>query len=404
MECNHNCDSCHENCADRKESLLVKPNKFSSVKKVIGVVSGKGGVGKSMVTSLLAVSLANNGFNVGILDADITGPSIPRAFGVTTPLEGNQFGTIPAKTTKNIQMVSTNLLLEHESDPVVWRGPVIANLVQQFWKDVIWKDIDFLLVDMPPGTADVPLTVFQSLPISGVIVVSTPQDLVSMIVEKAIKMAQMMKVPVLGLVENMSYFECPDCKKQYQIFGKSNIDAVAKEYGVKVLAKLPINPNLTALADKGQIEKYDEDYLKDAVSELENLPISVEIVAIPVDQNEEINHHFGKCSTFILYTTANQMVIGKHLLKVEETGHKNVVESLSKYNVHTVLGNHAGEEALECLTNKDMFYIFGLEGNADEVVLNYLYNQLEGIHDGKCDCCDSNDHCDSCDGGCGCHH
>ena len=412
MSCNHDCKNCKEDCSER--SMLERPNRYSSVKKVIGVVSGKGGVGKSMVTSLLAVSLAHNGYKVGILDADITGPSIPKAFGITKPLEGNQFGTMPQVSKGGIEVVSTNLLLEDETTPVIWRGPVIANLVKQFWTDVIWKDIDFLLVDMPPGTSDVPLTVFQSLPVSGIIVVTSPQDLVSMIVSKALNMAQKMNVEVLGLVENMSYITCPDCGKRLNVFGESKADEIAQNYGLKVLGKLPIDPELTKLCDSGNIDDYDKDYLDSAVEVLSELPIRIVNVAIPATSDEEINSHFGHSEYFILYTTVNQMIIGKYLLKMEEAGHNNVVNKLKEYDVHVVLGGSCGEGALKALADNNIEYIFGLSGMADQIVLKYLYNELDDIinPDHKCDCHDHADcdcDCDDCEEcshthSCDCHH
>ena len=240
-ECTHNCSTCGESCAERTapQDLQVPVNGLSHVGKVIAVVSGKGGVGKSLVTSSLAVAMRRLGKKVGVLDADITGPSIPTAFGVHTKAEGSELGIYPVETKTGIEIMSLNLLMENETDPVVWRGPVIAGAVKQFWTDVIWGDVDYLFVDMPPGTGDVPLTVFQSLPVDGIIVVTSPQDLVSMIVTKAVKMAEMMHIPVLGLVENYSYFQCPDCGKRHAIFGESHIELVAKELGVAVLAPLP---------------------------------------------------------------------------------------------------------------------------------------------------------------------
>lgn len=259
--CNSNCGSCSQECASRKEEktdFMEKPHKMSSVKKVIGVVSGKGGVGKSLVTSMLAVTMQRRGRNVGILDADITGPSIPKAFGITDKAKGNGYGILPCKSKTGIDVMSVNLLLEDDTDPVVWRGPVIAGTVKQFWTEVIWNDIDYLFVDMPPGTGDVPLTVFQSIPVDGIVVVTSPQELVSMIVEKAVKMAEMMNIPILGIVENMSYFKCPDCNKEYKIFGDSNIDEVAKNHNLKVVAKLPIDPKVASSCDKGLVELLDD--------------------------------------------------------------------------------------------------------------------------------------------------
>lgn len=264
-ECTHDCSSCGKSCSDeqKKESFLKKPHAKSSIKKVIAVVSGKGGVGKSMTTSLLASYAHKKGLSVGIMDADITGPSIPRMFGVNEHATAEEDGLNTVLTPSGIQLMSMNLLLENENDPVIWRGMMIAGTVQQFWTDVIWRDVDLLFIDMPPGTGDVPLTVFQSIPISGVVVVTTPQDLVKMVVEKAVKMAEMMNIPVLGLVENMSYITCPDCGKKIEVFGESKADAIAAEYGIPAVAKMPIDPKIASLADCGRIEDYDGTALKD---------------------------------------------------------------------------------------------------------------------------------------------
>ena len=269
--CNGNCSSCGSNCSDRKaESLLAKPNPKSNVKKVIAVVSGKGGVGKSTVTSMLAVSMARRGKRAAVLDADITGPSAPTAFGVTERQGANEDGLYPALSRGGVQVMSINLLLDNATDPVVWRGPVIAGAVKQFWTDVIWEDVDYMFVDMPPGTGDVPLTVFQSLPVDGIIIVTSPQDLVSMIVSKAVKMAQMMHIPVLGFVENYSYLQCPDCGKKIEVFGKSKLDEVAEAFGLPVLARLPIDPKVAEAFDSGLMETVSTDALADAVTAVEN--------------------------------------------------------------------------------------------------------------------------------------
>lgn len=259
--CNHNCSSCGSDCSERKESFLEATNEFSNVKKVIGVISGKGGVGKSMVTSLLAVLMKRQGYQTAILDADITGPSIPKAFGVKEKAKGNEAGILPNETVMGIKMMSVNLLLPDETDPVIWRGPVIAGTVKQFWTDVIWEDVDYMFVDMPPGTGDVPLTVFQSLPVDGIIIVTSPQELVSMIVGKAVKMAKRMNIPILGLVENMSYAVCPDCGKELKVFGESHLDEIAKEYEIEHTAKLPIDSKLSAAMDKGSIELFEGTWL-----------------------------------------------------------------------------------------------------------------------------------------------
>ena len=270
--CSGNCSSCSSSsCGDRKaESLLATPNPKSNVKKVIAVVSGKGGVGKSTVTSMLAVAMSRKGKRVGVLDADITGPSAPTAFGVTECQGATPEGLYPALSRGGIQVMSINLLLDDPNSPVVWRGPVIAGAVKQFWTDVIWEDVDYMFVDMPPGTGDVPLTVFQSLPIDGIVIVTSPQDLVSMIVSKAVKMANMMHVPVLGFVENYSYLECPDCGKKIQVFGKSKLDAVAAELGVPVLARLPIDPKVAEAYDNGLMETVNTDLMEPVLEAVEN--------------------------------------------------------------------------------------------------------------------------------------
>ena len=272
-DCNHDCGSCSANCGERQapQSLLKPLNPESRVKKVIGVVSGKGGVGKSMVTSLLAVTMARRGYSTGILDADITGPSIPQSFG----LHGNclqcEFGIEPRETEGGIKVMSINLLLENETAPVVWRGPVIAGAVTQFWTDVYWGDVDYMFVDMPPGTGDVPLTVFQSLPVDGIVVVASPQELVGMIVEKAVNMAGMMDKTVIGLVENMSYFRCPDCGGEHSIFGPSRVAEIARKHGIPNTARLPIDPALAAACDNGAIESFEGSWLDSLADAIEKL-------------------------------------------------------------------------------------------------------------------------------------
>lgn len=272
-ECNHDCSSCSSNCGERtaqQTDFRVKLNQMSSVKKTIAIVSGKGGVGKSMVTSLLAVMSDRAGYKTAVLDADITGPSIPRAFGLTEKAMGNEMGIYPVETKMGIEVMSINLLLENDTDPVVWRGPVIAGTVKQFWTDVIWGEIDNMFIDMPPGTGDVPLTVFQSLPIDGIVVVTTPQDMVGMIVEKAVNMAKLMDIPVLAIVENMSYYKCPDCGKEHHIFGDSHIEELAKKHGIDTVCRLPINPYLASAVDRGMVELVGEDRLKPIMDILES--------------------------------------------------------------------------------------------------------------------------------------
>ncbi len=272
-ECTHDCSTCGQACDHRNqpESLLAAPHELSHIKKVIGVVSAKGGVGKSMVSSLLACTMRRRGFETAVLDADITGPSIPKYFGLHERASGNELGIFPVRSETGIKVMSVNLLLENETDPVVWRGPILAGTVKQFWQEVIWDDVDYMFVDMPPGTGDVPLTVFQSLPVDGIIIVSSPQDLVSLIVEKAVRMAELMKIPVLGIVENMSYVECPDCGRKINIFGESKLDEVADAQGLEILGRMPIDPALAALCDEGKIEHFEGELLEDAVKKLKSL-------------------------------------------------------------------------------------------------------------------------------------
>ncbi len=266
MGCSGDCSSCSSSC--EKKDLHVPCNEYSNVKKVIGVVSGKGGVGKSLVTSMLTTAMQVKGNACGILDADITGPSIPKAFGVKGPAMQNEMGLIPAETKTGIKVMSINLLLEKEDQPVVWRGPVISGVIQQFWSEVFWGDVDYMFVDMPPGTGDVALTVFQSLPVDGIVIVTTPQDLVTMIVKKAVNMANMMNVPILGIVENMSYLECPDCGKKISVFGESKLNEVAEELNIPVLAKLPIRSEIASLVDKGAVELAEIKELYDAADKI----------------------------------------------------------------------------------------------------------------------------------------
>ncbi|MBQ8317958.1 MAG: Mrp/NBP35 family ATP-binding protein [Lachnospiraceae bacterium] len=269
--CTHNCETCNvSGCKDRTaQSLEVPANEFSNIKKVIAVVSGKGGVGKSMVTSLLSVLSRRKGYETAIIDADITGPSIPKTFKIDQKALVTDEAIFPVCTKTGIEMISINLLLEDETKPVIWRGPILAGTVKQFWSDVMWQDVDIMFVDCPPGTGDVPLTVFQSLPVDGIVVVTSPQDLVSMIVEKAVKMADMMNVPILGIVENMSYFVCDKCDEKHYIYGQSNIEELAKSYGIETIAKLPIEKKLRSLVDTGDIEDFDGQWLDELFEAIE---------------------------------------------------------------------------------------------------------------------------------------
>lgn len=273
--CDNNCSGCAAgDCEERKaeNDFSAKPHELSKIKKVIGIVSGKGGVGKSMITSLLAVTMQRLGYATAVLDADVTGPSIPKSFGLKEKAQGSEMGLFPVKSKTGVEIMSVNLLLDNDTDPVVWRGPIIGNTVKQFWSEVIWGDIDFMFIDLPPGTGDVALTVFQSVPVDGIIIVTSPQELVSMIVTKAVKMAEMMNIPIIGVVENFSYFKAPDTGTEYKIFGESHLEEVAEKLGITVLAKMPIEPKLAAACDKGMIELFDVDWLEPVAGVLEQLP------------------------------------------------------------------------------------------------------------------------------------
>lgn len=271
-ECNSNCGTCSQSdCASRKQDFKVAQNEYSNVKHVIGIVSGKGGVGKSLITAQTAVLLSRQGYRVGILDADITGPSIPKVFGIHEQAVGSEQGIMPAVTQNGIEIISINMLLDSEETPVIWRGPVLAGVVKQFWNEVIWGDLDYLLVDMPPGTGDVPLTVFQSLPVDGIIIVTSPQELVEMIVKKAYNMAKQMNIPVVGLVQNMSYFVCPDCGKKIYIYGEGKGEETAKKLGIPSYASLPIEPEIAGLCDAGAIEKFENEYLSEVIKYIETI-------------------------------------------------------------------------------------------------------------------------------------
>lgn len=272
-DCNHDCSGCGSDCKDREQpqSFQVPLHERSSVKKVIGIVSGKGGVGKSLVAALLAIGMQKKGKQTAILDSDITGPSIPKILGITERAQGVEDGMLPCKSSTGIDVMSINLLLESPTDPVVWRGPVIGNVVKQFYSEVIWEQEEYMFVDMPPGTGDVPLTVYQSLPLDGILIVTSPQELVSMIVGKAVKMAEVMNIPVLGLIENMSYVECPDCKKPIYVFGESHLEEFAKEHGLEVLGKIPLNPDIARYCDEGMLEMMKQNYLEKTIEKLESI-------------------------------------------------------------------------------------------------------------------------------------
>ena len=422
--CSHQCGSCSADCAQRTapEDLREKPNAMSKIKKVIAVVSGKGGVGKSMVTSLLACKMQQEGYHAGILDADITGPSIPQAFGVHQQAQGTQYGILPVLSKTGIDIMSINLLLEHDTDPVVWRGPIIAGTVKQFWTDVIWNDVDYLFVDMPPGTGDVPLTVFQSLPVDGIIIVSSPQELVGMIVEKAVNMAQMMKVPVLALVENMSYFTCPDCGSRHAIFGDSHAEEIVAKHQIPLLARLPIDPSVAAAADQGKIEEVKRPELDQIARMLEQMlacspkeekPAKQQkepetlTMAVSYDQQDgTIFQHFGKTPAFLLYTLENGHVKEKQLLDCGESGHSALVGLLAEQKVAAVICGGIGGGAKDALAQAGITVFGGVTGSADQAVEDFLRGRLAFDPDVHCD---HHDHAHgeghSCgEHGCGEHH
>lgn len=384
--CNQTCGSCGETCADRKEAQIdfsEKPHELSHVKKVIGIVSGKGGVGKSLVTSMLAVSMNRKGYHAAILDADVTGPSIPKAFGIKEKAMESSIGLLPIKSKTGIEIMSINLLLENDTEPVVWRGPLIAGAVKQFWTDVVWNDVDYMFIDMPPGTGDVPLTVFQSLPVDGIIIVTSPQELFSMIVSKAVKMAQMMNVPIIGLVENMACFVCPDCGKEYKIFGESNIDKIARKYNLDVLASLPIDPKLAAACDKGMIELYNGTWLDRLTDVLENaneknMNNGGKKMKIAVaSEYEMVTEHFGHCVNFNIYDAEDNRIIKGE--SIPNPGHRPgfLPNFLNDMGVNVVISGGMGGGAIDIFNEKGIEVIVGARGYAQNAAEQYLLGNLQ---------------------------
>ena len=376
-KCNECCDSCEKDCADRKEDFSEKPHELSTIKKVIAVVSGKGGVGKSLVTSMLAVTMNRMGHHSAILDADITGPSIPKAFGIKEKATGNELGLYPIKSRTGIDIMSVNLLLDNDTDPVIWRGPIIAGTVKQFWTDVIWSDVDFMFIDMPPGTGDVPLTVFQSIPVDGIIVVTSPQELVSMIVSKAVKMAEMMNIPIIGLVENMSYFKCPDNGIDYKVFGESHIEEIAKKHNLKVLGKLPIDPKISAACDKGLIELFEGNWLDPVAQILENSE-EKEMMRIAIaSEGKNVTEHFGHCVTFLIYDVENGKIIKEESLP--NPGHKPgfLPNYLADRGVNVIISGGMGGGAVDIFNERNVEVIVGASGDAKAAVEKYLKGELK---------------------------
>lgn len=425
--CSGNCGSCGSDCGSRKpdkSSFLEPMNKYSKVKRVIGVVSGKGGVGKSFVTSYLAVLMNRKGYKTAILDADITGPSIPKAFGMKKMVQANEMGIIPAVSQTGIEMISVNLLLDAEDTPVIWRGPVIAGTVKQFWSEVLWGDVDYMFVDMPPGTGDVPLTVFQSLPLDGIIIVTSPQELVSMIVSKAVNMAKMMDIPVLGLVENYSYIECDECGKKLSVFGKSHIDEISAKFGLPVLAKLPLDSLIAEAVDAGEVEKLQGDWMEEAAAILENVistasketetAAKITKIAVTTDENKNVYGHFGSATLFTVYTLEDGKLVEKKELANAGDGHTSTVENLVKEGVSVVICGGIGGPAMEGLLNQGILVIPGAKGDIDVAVAGYLDGSLTANNaptcnhhdheDGECTCAEHEHEEGGCHCGGGCCH
>ncbi len=365
-----------ENCKQSKTDFSEQPHALSNIKKVIGVVSGKGGVGKSLVTSMLAVTMNRMGYHTAILDADITGPSIPKSFGIKEKAAGSELGLFPIKSKTGIDIMSINLLMENDTDPVIWRGPIIGNTVKQFWTEVIWNDVDFMFIDMPPGTGDVPLTVFQSIAVDGIIIVTSPQELVSMIVSKAVKMAEMMNIPIIGLVENMSYFICPDNNKAYKIFGESHISEIAKKHGLKVLAVLPIDPEISAACDKGLIEQYDGTWLNPVARILEKMEEKEMMKIAVASENGMVTEHFGHCESFIVFDVENNQIIKDET--IANPGHKPgfLPNFLNDMGVHVIISGGMGGGAIEIFNEKGIEVIVGAAGNAKTAAQQYLQGML----------------------------
>lgn len=384
-KCTQGCSTCSNESAEEKSDeqkvdFTAKLHELSSVKKVIGILSGKGGVGKSLVTSMLAVTMNRRGYHTAILDADVTGPSIPKAFGIKGRATASELGLYPSKSKTGIDIMSINLLLDNDTDPVVWRGPLIASAVKQFWSDVIWHDVDYMFIDMPPGTGDVPLTVFQSLAVDGIIIVTSPQELVSMIVAKAVKMAEMMNIPILGIVENMAYFKCPDCDKEHKIFGDSNIEEIAQKHNIKVLAKLPIDPSVAAACDKGSIEFLEGDWLAKIADILvkeggkqEVKPIKIAVAT----EDGSITEHFGYCKSFSIFDAENGQIVKTE--SIPNPGHKPgfLPNFLNDMGVTVVIAGGMGSGAVKIFNEKGIEIITGAKGSAEAAAKSYLQGTLK---------------------------
>lgn len=391
--CSHECSSCGKECSERKaDPFSCDANEFSKIKKVIGVVSGKGGVGKSLVTSMLAVIGNRKGYKTAILDADVTGPSIPKAFGIYERATGNEQGIFPVCSKNNIPVMSVNLLTENETDPVIWRGPVIANTVKQFWSDVIWGEVDYMFIDMPPGTGDVPLTVFQSIPVDGIIIVASPQELVGMIVEKAVNMAAMMNVPVLGLVENMSYAICPECGKKIHIFGESHIKEIADKHGVTNIAQIPLDSKIALACDQGKIEEFNGNWLDLLFENVVEVKENKNMKIVVAGMGNMVSEHFGHCENFILFDVENGMIVKEE--SIESPGHRPgfLPNFLADQGAEVVIAGGMGGGAVDIFNERGVEVIVGASGDARMAVEKYLKGEL--ISTGSI--CHKHEHADEC--------
>lgn len=413
QNCTGSCGSCTADCASRKpskEELLEPANRYSKIKRVIGVVSGKGGVGKSFVTSYLSVCMQRKGYQTAIMDADITGPSIPKSFGIHNKVKGSELGLFPEVSKNGTRVMSINLLVDQEDTPVVWRGPVIAGTVKQFWSEVVWGDVDYMFVDMPPGTGDVPLTVFQSIPLDGIIIVTSPQELVSMIVKKAVNMANKMEIPILGIVENYSYVTCGCCGEKMSVFGESHVEEVAKECNLKVLGKLPLDPSIAKQVDQGAIEELQGDWLQEAADFLEEVcpceetdPLEqIKKIAVTTGEEKEIFAHFGSCPSFTIFELEQGKIVGESVLVAKETGHDAMADLLIKAGVEVVICGGIGMGAIKALMEQNVIVVPGQQGSVKDAVTAFLEGN---VMPGKEPSCNhkSDDEGGGCGCSCGCH-
>jgi len=381
-QCTGSCSTCSANCASRqpsREELLEPVNKHSKVKRVIGVVSGKGGVGKSFITSYLCVNMQRKGYRTAIMDADITGPSIPKSFGVSGKTYSTEQGMIPAQSNMGTKIMSINLLVDKEDTPVLWRGPVIAGAVKQFWTEVCWGDVDYMFVDMPPGTGDVPMTVFQSIPLDGIIIVTSPQELVSMIVKKAVNMARTMDIPILGIVENYSYITCECCGKKMSVFGESHLEEIAKENDLKILAKLPLDPKVAKQVDEGKIENLQEDWLVEMAEYLEKVcPIEetdekneIRLIGAAADENGQVAS-FAKCTHLAWYHLEDGQVVSEETYKLEAEQKENTVSFIVDKKADVLICQGIGFGAMQDLMGKKVMVVPGQNGMAKDAVKEFL--------------------------------